>query len=149
MQKYAKLCKTMQNYAKTFLKFKKFEISLENNPQMTTIFFRWSDFVHNNPFLISLSYLHNFRKHYLYIVAEYFRWFIWPTCLPKRKIPPSAPLLIPPVRVRVRWHLHCQGSFGGGPGAELRLEVLGGKVPGNFCPKKAYIWRVLRQSVSE
>ena len=66
MQKYAKLCKTMQNYAKTFLKFKKFEISLENNPQITTRFFRWSDFVHNIPFLISLSYLHNFRKHCIY-----------------------------------------------------------------------------------
>ena len=63
---YAKLCKTMQNYAKTLLKYKKFEISLENNSLITTRFFRWSDFFHNNPFLISLSHLHDFCKHYTY-----------------------------------------------------------------------------------
>ena len=59
--RYAKLCKSMQNYAKickimqkTFWKFKKFEISLENNPLITTRFFRWSDFVHNNPFILNI-----------------------------------------------------------------------------------------------
>ena len=37
MQSYAKLCKIMQ---KTFKKFKKFEISLVNNPLIIARFFR-------------------------------------------------------------------------------------------------------------
>ena len=62
--------------------------------------------------------------------------------LPKRKIPPSAPLEIPPVRAQVR----ClrQGSRDEAPVGGLG----GGEAPQKIFPKKAYIWHGFRQSGS-
>ena len=71
------------------------------------------------------------------------------TYLPKRKIPPSAPLVIPPVRAQVRRRLRRRGGCGRDPGAKPRSGVRGGgEAPQKIVPKKAYIWHGFRQSGS-